>query len=58
MDRGQRNRRREDRHKLQKNSKNTETDRKVIQQNTKTKTKMEEAGDEKRDGGTGSRDIK
>jgi hypothetical protein len=31
-----------------KNSKNTETDRKVIQQNTKTKTGMEEAGDEEK----------
>jgi hypothetical protein len=31
-----------------KNSKNTETDRKVIQQNIKTKTGMEEAGDEKK----------
>jgi hypothetical protein len=48
MDRGQRNWRGEDRQKLQKNSKNTETDRKVIQQNTKTKTEMEEAGEEEK----------
>jgi S-adenosylmethionine synthetase len=36
-----------------KNSKNTETDKKVIQQNTKTKTEMEEAGDEEK--GRGNR---
>jgi hypothetical protein len=32
----------------QKNLKNTEIDRKVIQQNTKPKTGMEEAGDEEK----------
>jgi hypothetical protein len=31
-----------------KNSKNTKTDGKKIQQNTKTKTRMEEAGDEEK----------
>jgi hypothetical protein len=31
-----------------KNPKNTETDKKVIQQNTKTKTGMEEAGEEEK----------
>jgi hypothetical protein len=48
MDGGQQNRREEDWHKLQKSSKNTETDRQIIQQNNKTKTGMEEAGDEKK----------
>jgi hypothetical protein len=48
MDGGQRNQRREDRQKLQKNSKNTETDRKVIQQNTKTKIGMKEVGDKEK----------
>jgi hypothetical protein len=55
MDGGQRNWRGEDRQKLQKN---TETDRKVIQQNTKQKLEWKRRGMRKRDGGTGSRDIK
>jgi hypothetical protein len=38
--------------------KNTETDRKVIQQNTKQKLEWRRQGMRKRDGGTGSRDIK
>jgi hypothetical protein len=38
--------------------KNTETDRKVIQQNTKQKLEWRRRGMRKRDGGTGSRDIK
>jgi hypothetical protein len=55
MDGGQRNWRGEDRQKLQKN---TEIDRKVIQQNTKQKLEWRRRGIRKRDGGTGSRDIK
>jgi hypothetical protein len=58
MDEGQQNWRGEDRQKLQKNSKNTETDKKVIQQNTKQKLEWRRRGMRKRDGGTGSRDIK
>jgi hypothetical protein len=58
MDGGQRNWRGEDRQKLQKTKKNTETDRKVIQQNTKQKLEWRRQGMRKRDGGTGSRDIK
>jgi hypothetical protein len=38
--------------------KNTETDRKVIQQNTKQKLEWRRRGMRKRDEGTGSRDIK
>jgi hypothetical protein len=38
--------------------KNTEADRKVIQQNTKQKLEWRRQGVRKRDGGTGSRDIK
>jgi hypothetical protein len=38
--------------------KNTETDRKVIQQNTKQKLEWRRQGMRKRDGGTGSKDIK
>jgi hypothetical protein len=41
-----------------KTQKNTETDRKVIQQNTKQKLEWRRQGMRKRDGGTGSRDIK
>jgi hypothetical protein len=41
-----------------KNSKNTETDIKVIQQNTKQKLEWRRRGMRKKDGGTGSRDIK
>jgi hypothetical protein len=48
MDGGQRNRPREDQQKLQKNSKNTETDKNVIQQNTKTKIGIEEVGEEEK----------
>jgi hypothetical protein len=51
MDGGQRKparRRSAETTKKKKNSKNTETDRKVIQQNTKTKTGMEEVGDEEK----------
>jgi hypothetical protein len=58
MDGGQRNWRGEDRQKLQKTKKNTETDRKVIQQNTKQKLEWRRQGMRKRDEGTGSRDIK
>jgi hypothetical protein len=59
MDGGQRNWRGEDRQKLQKKTqKNTETDRKVIQQNTKQKLEWRRRGMRKKDGGTGSRDIK
>jgi hypothetical protein len=58
MDGGQRNWRGEDRQKLQKTKKNTETDRKVIQQNTKQKLEWRRQEMRKRDGGTGSRDIK
>jgi hypothetical protein len=59
MDGGQQNRCGEDRQKLQKNPKKHRTDRKVIQQNTKTNTGMEEAGERgKGTGGTESRDIK
>jgi hypothetical protein len=38
--------------------KNTEIDRKVIQQNTKQKLEWRRRGMRKRDGGIGSRDIK
>jgi hypothetical protein len=55
MDGGQRNWLGEDRQKLQKN---TEIDRKVIQQNTKQKLEWRRRGMRRRDGGTGSRDIK
>jgi hypothetical protein len=48
MDGGQRNQCGEDRQKLQKN---IETNRKVIQQNTKNRTGMEEVRKRKRDGG-------
>jgi hypothetical protein len=41
-----------------KTQKNTETDRKVIQQNTKQKLEWRRRGMRKRDGGIGSRDIK
>jgi hypothetical protein len=41
-----------------KTQKNTETDRKVIQQNTKQKLEWRRRGMRKRDGDTGSRDIK
>jgi hypothetical protein len=45
--------------KKKKNSKNIETDRKLIQQDTKTKTRIEEAWDEEKGRGhTESRDIK
>jgi hypothetical protein len=48
MDEGQRNRRGEDWQKLQKKLKKHRNRRKKIQQNTKTKTGMEEAGDEEK----------
>jgi hypothetical protein len=49
MDEGQRNRCAE---RKKKNPKNTETDRKVIHQNTKTNTGMEEVGEEEKGRGT------
>jgi hypothetical protein len=62
MDGGQRKRaRRRSAETKKKNSKNTKTDRKVIQQNTKTpkqKPGWRRWGMRKRDEGIGSRDIK
>jgi hypothetical protein len=49
MDGGQRNRRGEDRY-----AKKPKKYRKVIQQNTKTKTEMEEAGEEEEEKGLGA----
>jgi hypothetical protein len=58
MDGEQRNWRGEDRQKLQKNSKKHRNRQKSNTAKYQTKTRMEEAGMRKRDGGTGSRGIK